>query len=163
MSEPARNLYPAEIPASGQVQPHNLDAEASLLGAMLLTTEAIVDATEVLEAGHFYQPIHQQIFDAIVATSNAGGPVDSITVAATLESRGVLKHIGGTARLIALQANTPVATNAADYAAIVLKHALMRGLVATGHEIVALGQSRPENAQKALDEAESKVFSLAQR
>ena len=165
MSEPARNLHPAQIPppASGQVQPHNLDAEASLLGAMLLTTEAIVDATEVLEAEHFYQPIHQQIFAAIVATSKAGGPVDFITVAATLESRGVLTQIGGTARLLALGANTPVATNAAGYAAIVHKHAVMRGLVATGHEIVALGQSSPEDAQKALDEAEMMVFKLAER
>jgi len=153
---------PNRQPDGARVPPHNLNAEASLLGAMLLTKDAISDAVELISAEHFYKPAHQHVFDAIISLHNRGEPVDSITVAAELERANVLESIGGTAALIELQANTPVATNASGYAAIVYESAVLRKLISTAHEIAEIGFSRPEDIEMAVDEAEAKMFKVAQ-
>ncbi|MDQ4089370.1 MAG: replicative DNA helicase, partial [Actinomycetota bacterium] len=91
-----------------RVPPHNIQAEESLLGAMLLSRDAIVAAVEVqLSADDFYKPAHGHIFDAITSLSAQGDPADPVTVAETLSRAGVLEGIGGPAILISLQAGTP--------------------------------------------------------
>jgi len=155
--------FATRAPTGGsRVPPHNLAAEESLLGAMLLTREAIAEAVESVSADHFYKPAHQHIFAAIMALSNRGEPVDTVTVADELTRASVLDTIGGSATLSALQANTPVATNAGRYAAIVREHAILRKLITTAHEIAEIGYSAPEDVTKAVDEAEAKMFQVAQ-
>ncbi|MEC7845346.1 MAG: replicative DNA helicase [Actinomycetota bacterium] len=147
---------------SPRVPPHNIAAEESVLGAMLLTKEAIADAIEILNADDFYKPANQKIFNAITALFATGEPADIVTVADELGRAGMLDGIGGNAALIDLQANTPAATNTVEYARIVYSHAQLRRLIQAGGEIAEIGFSQPDDVIKAVDEAESLVFNLAQ-
>ena len=96
---------------SQRVPPHNLAAEESLIGAMLMNKDAVADAIEVITADDFYKPAHQHIFNAITSLFGAGEPADIVTVADELARANLLDGIGGNATLIELQASTPAATN----------------------------------------------------
>jgi replicative DNA helicase len=150
--------------ASGRIPPHNLQAEESVLGAILLSRDAL---GAVIEAGlrydDFYKPAHQHIFDVAVAVSQSGGPVDTITVAEELSRLGLLEQAGGVEALHALQNATPAISNAASYARIVQDAAMLRRLILVAADISEIGYSRPDNVDDALDEAESRVFRVADR
>ncbi len=148
-------------PAS-QVPPHNLEAEASLLGAMLLTKDAIVDASQIVDSGHFYKPLHQAVFESVRSLYDRGEPVDVITVSDELKRAGHDENVAGTGMLMALSAGTPAASNATQYARIVYEHAVLRKLITTAHEIAQMGYSQPDDVEQVVDEAESMVFDLAQ-
>src|SRR5688572_17827855 len=151
-------------PAGGRVPPHNLDAEESLLGAMLLSRDAIVAATEVgLTADEFYKPAHGHVFDAITSLYSAGEPADPVTVAEELRRAGLLDAVGGPAVLLGLQARTPATSNAARYARIISELALLRRLIGVAGEIAEIGYSVPDDVIQAVDRAESLVFDVAQR
>ncbi|MBO0732542.1 MAG: replicative DNA helicase, partial [Acidimicrobiaceae bacterium] len=90
--------------AGGRIPPHNLDAEQSLLGAMLLSRDAIAAAVETCRADDFYKPGHAHIFDAACSLYSQGEPVDPVTVADELSRAGLLEAVGGLAALIGLQA-----------------------------------------------------------
>jgi replicative DNA helicase len=148
---------------SGRVPPHNLQAEESLLGAMLLSKDAIAVASEVVSASDFYKPAHGHIFDAITNLSAAGEPADPVTVAEELRRAGVLDAIGGPATLVHLQASTPATSNAQRYARIVEEHALLRKLIGVAGDIAEMGYGLPDDVAKVVDHAESLVFDVAQR
>ncbi len=152
-------------PAGGaRVPPNNLDAEESLLGAMLLSRDAIVSAVEIqLTASDFYKPAHGHIFDAITSIYAQGEPADPVTVADELSRASLLDGVGGSAALVGLQLNTPAIGNASRYARIVEEHALLRRLIGVAGEIAEMGYSVPEDVASALDQAESLVFDVAQR
>jgi replicative DNA helicase len=147
----------------GRVPPHNVQAEESLLGAMLLSRDAIAVAVEVVAAGDFYKPAHGHIFDAITSLFAAGEPADPVTVAEELSRAGLLDSIGGPATLVTIQAATPATTSAARYARIVEEHALLRRLIGVAGEIAELGYELPDDVTKAVDKAEALVFQVAQR
>ncbi|RMH78703.1 MAG: replicative DNA helicase, partial [Actinomyces sp.] len=96
-----------------RIPPHNLEAEESLLGAMLLSRDAIADALEIVTAEQFYRPAHAHIFEAISALYAEGDAVDPVTVAEVLDRSGVLEQVGGLDALLSLQVNTPATSNAA--------------------------------------------------
>lgn len=146
----------------GRTAPHNLDAEESLLGAMLLSRDAAATAIEICRAEHFYKPAHGHIFDAIAGLFGAGEPVDPITVAEELNRSGVLSSIGGPGVLVAMQASAPATSNVRRYAEIVEEHSLLRAMINTAGEIAELGYSLPDDVTKAVDQAESMIFNLAQ-
>jgi replicative DNA helicase len=148
---------------ASRVPPHNLDAEQSLLGAMLLSRDAIAAAMETCSTDDFYKPAHAHIFDAINTLYNVGEPADPVTVADELTRAGLLEAVGGLAALVELQADTPATTNAARYARIVEEHALLRRLIAVAGEIAELGYSVPEDVVSTLDRAEAMVFNVAER
>jgi replicative DNA helicase len=157
----------AELPrrerADGRIPPHNLDAEESLLGAMLLSRDAIVAATEVgLTADAFYKPAHGHVYEAITSLYGAGEPADPVTVAEELRRANLLEAIGGGALLLSLQAGTPATSNAARYASIINEHALLRRLIGVAGEIAEMGYSLPDDVIGAIDRAESLVFDVAQ-
>ena len=114
------------VPVTAKVPPQNIEAEASLLGAMLLTVDAIIDATEIVEAAHFYKPVHQSIFSAITSLYSQGEAVDVITVNDELKRAGIDDSVASTGALMSLSAGTPAATNASHYARIVYEHAILR-------------------------------------
>ncbi|MDA8286990.1 MAG: replicative DNA helicase [Actinomycetota bacterium] len=149
--------------ANPRIPPHNLEAEESLLGAMLLSRDAIAAALEHCSAGDFYKPSHAHIFEAITALYAAGEPADTVTVADELRRAGALEEVGGPAGLVALQANTPAISSAGRYAGIVEEHALLRRLIAVAGEISELGYSLPDDVVGTIDRAESMVFEVAQR
>ncbi len=151
-------------PGDGRIPPHNLQAEESLLGAMLLSRDAIVAAVEVqLGAGDFYRPAHGHVFDAVTNLYAQGEPADPVTVADELSRAGLLESVGGAGALMALQANTPAIGNASRYARIVEEHALLRRLIGVAGEIAEMGYSVPDDVLAAVDTAEALVFDVAQR
>jgi replicative DNA helicase len=143
--------------------PHDLTAEESLLGAMMLEPEAIAAAAGVVRADDFYKPAHSHIFDAVHALYAAGQPVDPVTVADELRRNGLLETVGGHQVLVDVMASTPATTNAAGYARIVEEHALLRRLIGIAGEIAEIGYSMPEDVTKALDRAEAMVYDVNQR
>ena len=149
--------------SAGRVPPQNLEAEESLLGAMLLSRDAIAAAVEAVSAEDFYRPAHAHLFEAIVTLYGAGEPVDPTTVAEALRRAGVLEALGGKQAVLRIQVATPAASNAGFYARIVADHALLRRLVAVGSEIAELGSTLPEDVTDVLDRAESLVFEVANR
>lgn len=147
---------------SGRVPPHNLQAEESLLGAMLLSREAIADAVEICHADDFYKPAHSHVFEAITSLYSQGEPVDLVTVAEELRRADLLDAIGGPTLLLTLQGATPATSNAARYARIVEEHALLRRLIGVAGEIAELGYSLPDDVEAAVDRAETMMFEVAQ-
>ena len=146
-----------------RVPPHDLQAEESLLGAMLLSRDAIVDAVQVCATDDFYKPAHGHVFEAVCSLYGQGEPADPVTVADELRRADLLEAIGGPATLVSLQANTPATSNARRYAQIVEEHSLLRKLIAAASEIAELGYDVPEDVGAAVDRAESMVFEVAQR
>jgi replicative DNA helicase len=159
MAEPMRVL-PGR--AADRTPPHNLEAEESLLGAMLLRSQAISDAIELVHASDFYKPAHAHIFEAISSLYGAGEAVDPVTVAEELKRAELLDAIGGPAVLLRIQMRTPAASNAAHYARIVEENSLLRRLIATAGEIAELGYHPPEEVASTIDQAESMIFDIGQ-
>ncbi len=148
---------------ANRVPPHNLPAEQSLLGAMLLSRDAIAAATELCGSADFYKPAHGHVYDAITSLYGQGEPADPVTVADELRRANLLDAIGGMGSLISLQADTPATANAGRYARIVEEHALLRRLIAVAGEIAEIGYSTPDDVQAAVDRAEAMVFEVAER
>jgi replicative DNA helicase len=149
--------------SGSRVPPHNLDAEGSLLGALLLSRDAVDAAAEAnVVAGDFYKPAHQHVYEAIRVLAATGQPVDAVTVAEELRRAGLLDEIGGAALLLSLQAATPAISNAPRYARIVQDTALLRRLIGVASDIAEIAYGDPDDVTKALDEAESKVFGIAE-
>jgi replicative DNA helicase len=146
-----------------RVPPHNVQAEESLLGAMLLSRDAIAAAVETCGTDDFYKPAHGHIFEAICSLYGQGEPADPVTVADELRRASLLDAIGGPATLISLQANTPATANAGRYARIVEEHALLRRMIGVASEIAELGYSLPEDIEAVIDQFESMVFGVAER
>ena len=111
----------------------------------------------------FYRPGHQHIFDAVRALYSSGAPVDTVTVADELRRAGLLEQVGGTEALHALQNATPAISNAAHYARIVQDTALLRSLIHVAGDIAEIAYGGPDDVAKAVDEAESKVFRVAEQ
>ena len=109
--------------------PQDLHAEQSVLGAMLLSKDAVADVVEQLSSGDFYRPAHQCVYDAVLDLYARGEPADAVTVAGELDRRGLLRRIGGAPYLHTLIATVPTAANAGYYAGIVAEKATLRRLV----------------------------------
>jgi replicative DNA helicase len=156
----------ATLPESAvaPVPPQNLDAEESVLGAMMLSAGAIAAVSEVLSADgrEFYRESHSKIYRAGLALYAKGEPVDAITLVDELDERGELEEVGGRARVHELAALVPASANAGHYARIVKEAATLRGLIRAGGEIARLGWERPGETPELVDRAEQILFDLSQ-
>ena len=146
-----------------RIPPHNLDAEQSVLGAMLESRDAIANVIEIVKTEDFYKPAHSEIYEAIQALYARGEAVDAITVAEELQRRGSLDNIGGRNYILGLLEAYPTASAAAHYARIVNEHALLRRLVDAGNKIQEIGFSIPEDVDLAVDQAEEIVYNVGDR
>ncbi len=154
------------LPGAGspnRIPPHNLDAEQSVLGAMMESKAAISNVVEILRDEDFYKPAHAEIFQAIVALDQRSQAADAITVAEELARRGMLEDIGGKPYLHGLLEAYPTASAATKYAQIVEEHARLRRLVGAGNEIQEIGFSLPEDVDQAVDQAEEIIYNVADR
>src|SRR5438067_3372008 len=148
----------------GRIPPHNLEAEESLLGAMLLSGDAIASAVNIhLSTEDFYKPLHGHIYDAICTLYAQGEPVDPVTVAEELRRADLHDLVGGLPSLLSLEARTPATSNAARYARIVEDHALLRRLIGVAGEIAEMGYELPDDVAAAVDRAEAMVYEVAER
>jgi replicative DNA helicase len=148
---------------AGRVPPHDLQAEESLLWAMMLSSEAIAAAAGVVTAADFYKPAHGHVFDAVHTLYASGQPADVVTVADELRRAGLLEAIGGPAVLAQIMASTPATTNAGRYARIIEEYALLRRLISVAGEVAEIGYSVPDDVPKALDRAEAMVYEVNER
>jgi replicative DNA helicase len=153
----------ASLSDAALVPPQNLEAEESVLGAMMLSPGAIGAVSEILDASDFYRESHAKIYRAALALYAKGEPVDAITLTDQLEERAELDDVGGRVRLHELAALVPATANAAHYARIVRETATLRGLIRAGGEISRLGWERPGEAGDLVDQAEQIVFDLSQQ
>ena len=142
--------------------PQNLEAEESVLGAMMLSPGAIGAVSEILDAGDFYRESHAKIYRAALGLYAKGEPVDAITLVDELDERGELDDVGGRPRVHELAALVPATANAAHYARIVHETATLRGLIRVGAEIARLGWERPGETPDLVDQAEQVLFELTQ-
>ena len=157
-------MEPGTAAAEPQVPPQNLDAEESVLGAMMLSPSAIAAVSEVLSPdGHeYYRESHAKVYRAALALYAKGEPVDAITLVDELDERGELEDVGGKVRIHELAALVPASANAGHYAQIVKEAATLRGLIRVGGEIARLGWERPGETPELVDRAEQILFDLSQ-
>lgn len=138
--------------------PQDLTAEQSVLGAMMISTEAIPAVTDILKPEDFYRPAHATVYRAIVDLYSGGDPVDAVTVSAELGKRGKLQNIGGAPYLLDLIQTVPTASNSVYYARIVADKAKLRKLVEFGIRCQALGYSDAESDDVDSVVAQAEVF-----
>lgn len=146
-----------------RVPPHSDEAEISVLGAILLDKNAIVEVAEFLRPDHFYDEKHQEIFEAMVTLYEARSPIDVLTLANKLTKRKSLKQIGGAAYLANLANQVPTAAHVKEYAKIVKDTATKRSLMSASAKLVDLSLDEGMSAEELLDKAETHIFSLSQR
>ncbi|MDD6310890.1 MAG: replicative DNA helicase, partial [Firmicutes bacterium] len=146
-----------------RIPPHSIEAEKSVLGAALLSKDALYDIMENVKAQDFYDGNHKEIFNAIVDLSKKNVPVDALTVSEELNKRNSLNMVGGRAYIASLSAGTPTTANAGEYAKIVAEKSSLRSLITTADDIVVKGYEGNMEANALLDYAESGIFEISQK
>src|SRR6187455_2754419 len=141
--------------------PHNLEAERSVLGAILVQNDAFNLAAQVLKGEDFYRDAHRRIFDSMVALSERGEAIDFITLKEELSRGGELEEVGGPAYVASLVDGVPRATNVEYYARIVKEKATLRNLIYAANKILTNAYEADQESDLILDEAESAIFAVA--
>ena len=140
-----------------RVPPQNLEAEQSVLGSMLIDKDAIITATEFLTASDFYREGHQKLYEAMVALSERGEPVDLVTLMEELRQKNQLEAIGGMSYLTTLANMVPTAANVGYYARIAREKAVLRTLINAATRIVSRCFEAKEDVDEIMDEAEQAI------
>lgn len=148
--------------AGERVPPQNLEAEMSVLGAILQSNEAFLKCLEILRPEHFYRDAHRKIFAAASALFGGGEPVDLITITNELRRRGELDEVGSAAFLASLVEAVPTSANVTYHARIIRDKALLRQLIDVATDIVGLGFAGQDEADQVLEQAEQQIFELAE-
>ena len=146
----------------GRVPPHSAEAEKSVLGAAMLSKDALFDVMEVVKPADFYDENHKEIFQAMIDLNRKNAPVDALTVAEELKKRNSLEMVGGRAYIASLSSMTPTTSNAMEYGRIVAEKASVRRLIETADDIVTKGYDGTMDANQMLDYAESGIFEISQ-
>jgi replicative DNA helicase len=144
--------------------PQDLAAEQGVLGGMLLSKDAIADVIDVVKGRDFYQPKHEQIFDAVLDLYGRGEPADAVTVANELTKRNELSRVGGPAYLHTLMESVPTAANAGYYAEIVHERAVLRRLVEAGTRITQMGYATDgSDIDEIVNRAQSEIYNVTEQ
>ncbi len=145
----------------GKIPPHNLDAEMSLLGAILIDEEVLTDVMDKVKAEDFYEKRHQLVFAAILRLFEMHRPIDLLTLSDELEKKDELEAIGGSSYLNELTNYVPTAANASTYAELVAQRAVRRRLIKASGEIAEMAYKEDSNTQEILERAEAELFSVS--
>src|SRR3984893_9085053 len=151
----------ADLAIAERTLPHNLEAERSVLGAILLHNDAFNLAVEVIDAHDFYRDAHRRIFDKMVKLVERGGAIDLVTLKEELGRSGDLDEVGGPAYITALVDGLPRSMNVEHYARIVKEKATLRSLIFSANKILATAYEAEEEADVILDQAEHAIFAIA--
>jgi replicative DNA helicase len=146
-----------------RLPPQNIEAEQSVLGAVLLENEAINQALEILTADDFYRETHREIFRAMMELSDHNNPVDAITLTDALRTKSVLEQVGGPAYIAELADSVPTAANVGHYARIVREKAVLRSLATIATDIASSAYEANANVDEFLDTAEHRIFEISER
>jgi replicative DNA helicase len=164
MSTPLRPRSDSSPSSEALVPPHSVEAEQSVLGALLIDSTAWDQVADLVRVEDFYRPDHRMIFEALGELAAASRPGDVITVSEQLERRGRLTEAGGLAYLGTLARDTPTAANARSYALIVRERALLRRLLEAGRAIASsVFAEEGQSARDLVDHAEGLVFEIAEQ
>lgn len=144
----------------GVTPPNSVEAEQSVLGAMLQDTNAVLQAAESLQADDFYQPAHRELFEAMMQIHRQQRPVDVVTVDDELTRRGTLEGIGGTEYLMRLMGNVPTTANVKSYVTLVAEKSTLRKLIKAAQEISQECYSQQNPLQETLGHAEKAIFDI---
>src|SRR5882762_7742283 len=147
--------------AAGRVPPHDLDAEMSIIGSILLDPLSIAKVLQFLHPEDFYRENNGQIYRAALDLFAAGEPIDNVTLASQLQTMGLLDRIGGRAHLASMQGAVPTAANIEYYGRIVKEKAYKRRLISAGSNIAGFGYDDSVEAEDAINQAQSLVFGVA--
>jgi replicative DNA helicase len=146
-----------------KVPPQNIEAERSVLGALMLDKDAIIKVANLIRLGDFYNDNHNVIYEAMVDLYEQREPIDVLSLSNRLEEKKMLDKVGGSSYLTDLVNSVPSASNIVHYAKVVQKKSTLRKLITTAGEIAELGYNESEDVEKVLDEAEQKLFSVSQK
>ena len=153
-----------EAPRAGdRTPPQDMVAEQCVLGAMLMSKDAIADVVEVLRGADFYRPAHELVYDAILDLYGRGEPADAVTVADELGKRGQIGRVGGPPYLVDLLSSVSVAANAGWYAGIVREKAILRRLVDASVRIGQMSYAGEGDADEIVDRAQAEVYAVTER
>jgi replicative DNA helicase len=152
-----------EAAVAERTLPHNLEAERSVLGAILLHNDAFNAAAEVIDASDFFRDAHRRIFDKMVRLAERGDAIDLVTLKEELGRASELEEVGGPAYISALVDGVPRSTNVEHYARIIKEKATLRNLIHSANKILANAYDAEEDADTILDQAESAIFAIADK
>ncbi len=147
---------------SDRTLPHNLDAEKSVLGAILINNHAFNQAAEVIDSGDFFRDAHRRIFEKIVSLTDRNQPVDLVTLTDELDRSGELEEVGGPAYISSLTDGVPRSANVEYYAKIVKEKSTLRRLISSANEVLSRAYDAEDDADLQLDEAERSIFQIAE-
>src|SRR5690348_8524447 len=150
-----------DVAAAERTLPHNLEAERSVLGAILLYNEEFNVAAEVIDAHDFFRDAHRRIFDKMVTLAERGDAIDLVTLKEELNRSGELDEVGGPAYIAALVDGVPRSKNIEHYARIIKEKATLRSLIYSANKIVASAYEAEQEADVILDQAEHAIFAIA--
>jgi replicative DNA helicase len=145
----------------GRVPPHDQDAELSVLGSILLDPLSVAKVLQFLHPEDFYRENNGQIYRAALDLFSAGEPIDNVTLAAQLQTMGMLDRVGGRTQLASMQSAVPTAANIEYYGRIVKEKAYKRRLISAGSNIAGFGYDDGVEAEEAINQAQSLVFGVA--
>ena len=148
---------------SGKQQPHNIEAEASLLGAILIDADALVKIADNVTADDFYDQRHRRIYEATIQLYERRSPIDVLTLADQLKNSHNLDLVGGAAYLTELTNFVPTAAHVEQYANIVAQKALRRRLIRTSKQLTELGYDESKALNELVEEAESQLFQVSEK
>src|SRR5688572_14330995 len=150
-----------EAAAPERTLPHNLDAEKSVLGAILIHNEAFNHAAELIDARDFFRDAHRRIFEKMIALSERGQVIDFVTLKEELGRTGELDEVGGPAYVAALVDGVPRSSNVEHYARIVKEKSTLRSLIFSATKILSTAYDAEQDPDTLLDEAERSIFEIA--
>ncbi len=147
----------------GRVPPHNEEAEVSVLGAILLEKDAIIKVADIIAPDDFYSDAHRIIYSNMVELFEKHQPIDLVTLTNKLKKNKSLEKVGGAGYISTLVNSVPSAANITHYAKIIADKALLRKLIESSSSITSLAYDEKEDTSKVLDEAEQKIFQVAEK
>jgi replicative DNA helicase len=153
---------PEVATAPDRTLPHNLEAEKSVLGAVLIHNEAFNNAAELIDARDFFRDAHRRIFDKMVTLSERGDAIDLVTLKEELQRAGELDEVGGPAYIASLADGVPRSANVEHYARIVKEKATLRSLIHSANRILSEAYQAEDDADLILDGAEKAIFEIAE-
>lgn len=146
----------------GRIPPHSIEAEQSVLGALLLDKEAINTAVEHLRSDDFYKEANREIYEAVLVLNNRNEPVDIITLSEELKRRDTLESIGGITYLANLSSSIATTANTKYYCDIVEEKSILRRLIGSSNEIMGLAYDNSESVNVIIEKAEKNIFDITQ-
>lgn len=151
------------MPSQNRAMPQNIEAEQAVLGAMLISEDAVSSVSQILKPADFYREDHRTIFESMTRLHVKSEPVDMVTVAEELATNGKLEKAGGMALISQLNNMVPTAANATHYANIVREKAELRNLINAATEIATSAYDEADEATNIIDKAESRIMQISSR